>query len=87
VWRLTKSPISLLQKGRRMAGPACPKRFPDQAPAILPGIHLANWPVPSATAPVLPDSSHQALTPREIEVLRMLAEGLGHKTMAWLIQS
>jgi DNA-binding NarL/FixJ family response regulator len=40
--------------------------------------------------PVLPagqrspsNSPHQALTPREIEVLGMLAEGLGNKTIAW----
>jgi NarL family two-component system response regulator YdfI len=40
--------------------------------------------------PVLPpgqrspsNSPHQSLTPREIEVLGMLAEGLGNKTIAW----
>lgn len=37
--------------------------------------------VPS-TARVLPVDSNQALTPREIEVLGMLAEGLGNKTIA-----
>ncbi|HZT33636.1 MAG TPA: response regulator transcription factor [Bryobacteraceae bacterium] len=31
----------------------------------------------------LPGEAPQALTPREIEVLRMLAEGLGNKTIAW----
>ena len=31
----------------------------------------------------LPEPSSQALTPREVEVLRMLAEGLGNKTIAW----
>jgi two-component system, NarL family, response regulator YdfI len=31
----------------------------------------------------LPGSSQQALTPREIEVLNMLAEGLGNKAIAW----
>jgi NarL family two-component system response regulator YdfI len=31
----------------------------------------------------LPPVSQQALTPREIEVLGMLAEGLGNKTIAW----
>jgi len=30
-----------------------------------------------------PDAEHQPLTPREIEVLGMLAEGLGNKTIAW----
>jgi NarL family two-component system response regulator YdfI len=31
----------------------------------------------------LPSASQQALTPREIEVLSMLAEGLGNKAIAW----
>jgi NarL family two-component system response regulator YdfI len=31
----------------------------------------------------LPGSPQHALTPREIEVLNMLAEGLGNKTIAW----
>jgi two-component system, NarL family, response regulator YdfI len=31
----------------------------------------------------LPAVPQQALTPREIEVLRMLAEGVGNKTIAW----
>jgi NarL family two-component system response regulator YdfI len=31
----------------------------------------------------LPGASQQALTPREIEVLNMLAEGLGNKAIAW----
>lgn len=38
-------------------------------------------PVPSATR-VLPADPNQALTPREVEVLGMLAEGLGNKTIA-----
>jgi DNA-binding NarL/FixJ family response regulator len=37
----------------------------------------------SSTPRPLPDPSLQALTPREIEVLGMLAEGLGNKTIAW----
>jgi two-component system, NarL family, response regulator YdfI len=37
----------------------------------------------SSTPRALPDPSLQALTPREIEVLSMLAEGLGNKTIAW----
>jgi NarL family two-component system response regulator YdfI len=40
-------------------------------------------PLLSSTPRALPDSSHQALTPREIEVLGMLAEGFGNKTIAW----
>jgi two-component system, NarL family, response regulator YdfI len=40
-------------------------------------------PMLSAAPRALPDASQQALTPREIEVLSMLAEGLGNKTMAW----
>jgi two-component system, NarL family, response regulator YdfI len=38
-------------------------------------------PVPNNRA--LPEISSHALTQREIEVLRMLAEGLGNKTIAW----
>jgi DNA-binding NarL/FixJ family response regulator len=37
---------------------------------------------PSAPRP-LPAPPNQALTPREIEVLGMLAEGLGNKAIAW----
>jgi NarL family two-component system response regulator YdfI len=37
----------------------------------------------SPTPRALPDPSLQALTPREIEVLSMLAEGLGNKSIAW----
>ena len=40
-------------------------------------------PLLSSAPRALPDSSHQALSPREIEVLSMLAEGLGNKTIAW----
>lgn len=40
--------------------------------------------LPVLSAPrALPSSPSQALTPREIEVLGMLAEGLGNKTIAW----
>lgn len=39
-------------------------------------------PIFPSTARVLPPPSNQALTPREIEVLGMLAEGLGNKTIA-----
>ena len=40
-------------------------------------------PMLSSAPRVLPGSSQQALTPREIEVLSMLAEGMGNKTIAW----
>ena len=40
-------------------------------------------PMLSSGPRVLPGSSQQALTPREIEVLSMLAEGLGNKVIAW----
>jgi NarL family two-component system response regulator YdfI len=40
-------------------------------------------PLLSSVPRALPDASHQALTTREIEVLSMLAEGLGNKTIAW----
>lgn len=46
---------------------------PDMVDALLP--------VPS-TPRALPTAPTQALTPREIEVLGMLAEGLGNKTIA-----
>ncbi len=38
---------------------------------------------PIRSARELPSDPAQALTAREIEVLRMLAEGLGNKTIAW----
>lgn len=38
--------------------------------------------LPPITSKTLPSSPTQALTPREIEVLGMLAEGLGNKTIA-----
>lgn len=40
-------------------------------------------PAPAPHARALPTSQSQALTPREIEVLGMMAEGLGNKTIAW----
>jgi two-component system, NarL family, response regulator YdfI len=43
----------------------------------------ALLPMLSSAPRVLPGSTAQALTSREIEVLRMLAEGLGNKTIAW----
>lgn len=48
---------------------------PDAAYSLLPL-------VPQAPARGFPSPADQALTPREIEVLGMLAEGLGNKTVA-----
>jgi len=48
---------------------------------LHPDLMDALLPVPS-TSRTLPISPAQALTPREIEVLSMLAEGLGNKTIA-----
>jgi DNA-binding NarL/FixJ family response regulator len=39
--------------------------------------------IPASAPRALPASPNQALTPREIEVLGMLAEGLGNKAIAW----
>ena len=39
--------------------------------------------MPSTASRALPAMPIQALTPREIEVLSMLAEGLGNKAIAW----
>jgi two-component system, NarL family, response regulator YdfI len=48
---------------------------PDTIESLLPML--------SSTPRALPGSPQQALTPREVEVLSMLAEGLGNKTIAW----
>lgn len=45
-------------------------------------VAVALLPLLPAPARALPDGSVQALTPREIEVLGMMAEGLGNKTIA-----
>ena len=39
--------------------------------------------IPASAPRALPSSPTQTLTPREIEVLGMLAEGLGNKAIAW----
>jgi DNA-binding NarL/FixJ family response regulator len=44
-------------------------------------LHSVLSPIPSGDQPEL-ESSDQILTPREIEVLRMIAEGLGNKEIA-----
>jgi DNA-binding NarL/FixJ family response regulator len=48
---------------------------PDAVDALIPAAAAAR------TLPGPPP--HQALTPREIEVLSMMAEGLGNKEIAW----
>lgn len=49
---------------------------------LHPDIVFDLLPFKESTAPALPTSPMQALTPREIEVLGMLALGLGNKTIA-----
>jgi DNA-binding NarL/FixJ family response regulator len=48
---------------------------PDTVDALLPAA--------SSVARGLPALPQQALTPREVEVLTMMAEGLGNKEIAW----
>ncbi len=48
---------------------------PDALDSLLPVLRAAPHGLPSAPA--------QALTPRELEVLSMMAEGLGNKAIAW----
>ena len=49
---------------------------------LHPDIVFDLLPLKESTVPALPTSPMQALTPREIEVLGMLALGLGNKTIA-----
>lgn len=49
---------------------------PDTVEALLPAASLATRALPGSPP-------QQGLTPREIEVLGMLAEGLGNKEIAW----
>jgi DNA-binding NarL/FixJ family response regulator len=44
---------------------------------------LGVIPVAASSDRLVPTAPQQALTPREIEVLRMLAEGQGNKAIAW----
>lgn len=48
---------------------------PDAVEALLPAALASSHSMPSAP--------HQPLSPREVEVLGMLAEGLGNKQIAW----
>jgi DNA-binding NarL/FixJ family response regulator len=48
-------------------------------------LHSVLSPIPSGDQPEL-ESSDQILTPREIEVLRMIAEGLGNKEIAFKLR-
>ena len=50
---------------------------------LHPGTFDSLLPVLPPAQRALPNTPHQSLTPREIEVLGMLAEGLGNKTIAW----
>ena len=53
---------------------------------LLPdALHSVLSPIPSGDQPEL-ESSDQILTPREIEVLRMIAEGLGNKEIAFKLK-
>ena len=51
--------------------------------ALYPGDLQALLPAPSRPERVLPEDMAEALTPRELEVFAMLAEGAGNKAIAW----
>ena len=51
---------------------------PDSVDSLLSGLPTTGRPIPAA-----PAATGEALAPREIEVLGMIAEGLGNKTIAW----
>jgi DNA-binding NarL/FixJ family response regulator len=55
----------------------------EAAAAGLAVLHPQDIPALVADRPLLPAAPSQTLTPREIQVLAMLAEGLGNKTIAW----
>jgi NarL family two-component system response regulator YdfI len=55
----------------------------EAAAAGLAVLHPQDIPALVAERPLLPPAPAQTLTPREIQVLAMLAEGQGNKTIAW----
>jgi two-component system, NarL family, response regulator YdfI len=55
----------------------------EAAAAGLAVLHPQDVPALVADRPLLPAAHLQTLTPREIQVLAMLAEGHGNKTIAW----
>jgi DNA-binding NarL/FixJ family response regulator len=79
------SPSTMLRQGARGALP--PNASPHEIRAaleaaaagllVLPAQEMESWPSPN------PSPSDSALTTREREVLRLLAEGVGNKEIAW----
>jgi len=55
----------------------------EAAAAGLVVLHPQDLPALAVERPVVPPASAQPLSPREIQVLGMLAEGYGNKTIAW----
>jgi len=80
-----QSPSSMLRQGARGALPpnASPLEIRVALEAVaagllvLPAQDIDNWPAP------MPVMTETGLTNREREVLRLLAEGLGNKEIAW----
>jgi DNA-binding NarL/FixJ family response regulator len=68
-----------------LPGDASPREIYAAVEAAASGLvvlHPQDLPALSAER-ALPASQNQALSPREIQVLRMLAEGSGNKAIAW----
>jgi len=55
----------------------------EAAAAGLIVLHPQDLPVLGVERPAVPPASAQPLSPREMQVLGMLAEGYGNKTIAW----
>jgi DNA-binding NarL/FixJ family response regulator len=80
-----QSPSSMLRQGARGALPSNASPIEIRAALeaaaagllVLPAQEMDSWPTPG---PVLADTG---LTNREREVLRLLAEGVGNKEIAW----